>query len=384
MHATTVAEPTGVRRDRNSATDAGWSNIAIGNARGRRGADTGNDTLTDPLTVSYRRYSRIMCRSAPPTDMELTPRDIGYSTPMTAGRALHEWYIIHQWSLNAIVDAIVRLHGGVDALLQPGLPPRTIVLVVKAASTGESTESGGNPATAFKVANITIVPSSEHHATAARADEIQQGVDTLNMIFRIGGQFEDDPAFAGMFCAAHVVNKTGVVNHEQFGLYRFPLRHVPDDNNNPRTRHALAQSVEFLSRIIASGVVLRYVRDSPTEEPERGRYVRAGRSWRFQPIQDDWESLGSLPGNAAGQRVELTAREMVTLFNASGSLLRFRVSCRDSPKLTEKLTRSIEEYAGLITDPSVLRRYLGFSFSLPSSPYPASALILYITGNNVR
>ena len=48
MHATAVAEPTGVRRDRNSATGAGWSNIAIGNVRGRRGADTGNNTLTDP------------------------------------------------------------------------------------------------------------------------------------------------------------------------------------------------------------------------------------------------------------------------------------------------------------------------------------------------
>ncbi|KAM5542642.1 hypothetical protein V8D89_003603 [Ganoderma adspersum] len=225
---------------------------------------------------------------------------------MTAGRALHEWYIIHQWSLGAIADAIVRLHGGADTLLQPGSPPRTIVLTVKAAGPAESTESGGNPATAFRLANITIVPSSEHYATAASADETHRGCDTLNVIFGIGGQ------------------STGVVNHEQFGLYRFPLRHVPDDVNNPRTRRALAQSVEFLSRVIASGVVLRYPERAPTAEPERGRYVRARGSWRFQPIQDGWESLGSLPGHAAGQRMELTAREMVTLFNASGCLLRFR------------------------------------------------------------
>ncbi len=225
----------------------------------------------------------------------------------------------------------MRLHGGVDSLLESGSPTRTIVLTVKAAAAHESIERGGNPATAFKLSSITIVPSHEHYATATRGDDMQQHCNGLNTVFTIGRQFVDDPAFAGMFCAAHVVNKTGVMNHELFGLYRFPLRHVPDDINDPRTRRALAQSAEFLSRVIASGVVLRYPRDSPSAEPERGRYVRTEGSWRFQPIAGDWESLGLLPGNATERRMELTAREMVTLFDASRSLLRFRVSRRSSP-----------------------------------------------------
>ncbi|KAM5542641.1 hypothetical protein V8D89_003602 [Ganoderma adspersum] len=256
--------------------------------------------------------------------MELSPTDIGYSTPITAGRALHNWYIIHQWSLNALGDAIFRLHGGIDSLLESGSPVRTIVFTVKAAGARESIDSGGNPATAFKLCNVTIVPSNEHYAIAARADEMQQRRTALNTVFGAGGQFVDHPAFAGMFCAAHVVNRTGVVNHELFELYRFTLRHVPDDVSNPRTRRALAQSVEFLNRVIASDVVLRYPERAPTAEPERGRYVHTRGSWGFQPIQDDWETLGTLPGNATERRMELTAREMVTLFDARGSLLRFR------------------------------------------------------------
>ncbi|PIL30580.1 hypothetical protein GSI_07280 [Ganoderma sinense ZZ0214-1] len=281
--------------------------------------------------ASWQRHRwrfRIMCRSAPPSEMEMSPQDIGYSTPMTAGRALHDWYIIHQWSLGAIGDAIVRLHGGINSLLESSAP-RTIVFTVKAVGARESVESGGNPATAFKLINITIMPNNEHYATVERGSEMLEHRNQLNMILEAGGQSVDDPMFAGLFCAAHVVNKTGVVNHEFFGLYRFPLRHVPDDVSNPRTRRALVQSVEFLSRLIASGVVLRYERNAPSPEPERGRYVRTRASWRFQPIQDDWESLGSLPGNVAGQRMELAAREMVTLFDASGSLLRFRLTGTD-------------------------------------------------------
>ncbi|KAI1784230.1 hypothetical protein LXA43DRAFT_1066967 [Ganoderma leucocontextum] len=241
------------------------------------------------------------------------------------------------------------MDGGIDTLLESGSPARTIVLIVKAAPARESIESGGNPAKAFKLSNITIVKSDEHYAIAARSDEMQQRRNELNAVFRAGGQFSDDRAFAGMFCAAHVINKTGVVNHELFGSYHLPLRHVSNDHNDPRTRRALAQSVEFLSRVIASGVVLRYPKKPSSVEPERGRYAHTRGSWRFQPIQDDWESLGSL-GNAAELRpMELTAREMVTLFDAHGSLLRFR--------LIGKLTSPIEELVGLIMDSGVRRHF---------------------------
>ena len=91
-----------------------------------------------------------MCRSAPQSEMRLSYSDIGYSTPITAGKALHDWYIIHQWSLNAIGDAVIQLHGGIDHLLESG--PQTIVFTVKP---GPSSETGGNPAKAFKLFNVS-------------------------------------------------------------------------------------------------------------------------------------------------------------------------------------------------------------------------------------
>ncbi len=99
--------------------------------------------------------------------MLLSPTDIGYSNPMTAGDALHRWYIIHQWSLNAILDAIICLHGGIDALLVPG-PRRTLVFTVRAAP--ESAENGASSAKAFKLLNVSTVKSEEHYAIAERSD----------------------------------------------------------------------------------------------------------------------------------------------------------------------------------------------------------------------
>ncbi|PIL30579.1 hypothetical protein GSI_07279 [Ganoderma sinense ZZ0214-1] len=261
---------------------------------------------------------------AQPSDMPLSPADIGYSAPRTAGDALHRWYIIHQWALNTVADAFISSRGGIDTLLEPG-PRRTLVFTVRAAA--EGTENGGNPAKMFKLVNINIVKSEEHYAIAKRSEYMQQRCDNMNADLRGRGIFYVDRTFAGMFCAAFIVAGTGVVNHERIALHRLPLRHVPADLNDSRTRRVLAQSVQFLNTVITSGAVLRYRDSDPREEPERGHYVRTRRSWRFQPLQDDqWESL-VLSANRNGATLpstELTTSEMLTLFDARGSFLTLR------------------------------------------------------------
>ena len=274
--------------------------------------------------ISHQRHSRVMCRSALPSDMPLSMTDIGYLTPMSAGKALHQWYIIHQWSLNAIGDAFIRLHGGVDALFQPG-PRRTLLFTVGAVG-----DHGGNPAKAFKLFNVNIVKSEEHYAIAERSEEMQSLCDGVNADLRRSGFFYVDRSFAGMFCAAFVVAGTGVVNHEKIALYRLPLQHVPNDVNDGQTRRALSHSVQFLSSVITSGAVLRYQQSDRRAEPERGRYVRTRGSWRFQPLRDNqWETLVlSANGNRETvPRMELATSEILTLFDARGSCLTFRVSC---------------------------------------------------------
>ncbi|KAM5542640.1 hypothetical protein V8D89_003601 [Ganoderma adspersum] len=263
----------------------------------------------------------VMCRSALPSNMPLSLTDIGYSTPMSAGEVLHQWYIIHQWPLNAIGDASIRLHGGVGALFQPG-PRRTLVFTVGAVG-----NHGGNPAKAFKLFNVDIVKSEEHYAVAERCEHMQSRCDKMNADLRRSGIFYLDRTFVGMFCSAFVVAGTGVVNHEKFALHRLPLQHVPSDVNDSRTRRALAHSVRFLTTVIASGAALRYQERDPHAEPERGRYVRTRGSWRFQPLRDNqWESL-VLSANRNGgtlPRTELTTSEILTLFGARGSRLTFR------------------------------------------------------------
>ncbi|KAI1784211.1 hypothetical protein LXA43DRAFT_228664 [Ganoderma leucocontextum] len=268
--------------------------------------------------------ARAVCRSAQHTAVgKLRELDtIGYGSPMALTSALMEWNRFHQWALGTLVDAVIYLNGGIDAVMSSH-PPRAQALLIYLKPT-HSIEAGGNPADAFEVAEPSLVKMGEHPLLRDKASEdLRAQCKLLEQMMLVDGHF-DDPTFVGILPGAYAITGTRNFSYQKFPVYRLPVRHVKDDPRDERTRAAVQSLADMLLAAMTTGVVFKRSENRVQEEPDIGRVVRVKKAWKWERRPADWDSFDAIVGRELAAGSGLTPRTLLTLFDhrCSGERLR--------------------------------------------------------------
>ena len=217
-----------------------------------------------------------MCRSTPAigtTDYE----DLGYATPIALATALGEWLRIHTWSLSTIVDAIVYLEGGIDAVLSSGSPVFSMVVTAERATAHE-----GNPTHAFQSPyRHSIIRKDEHLNLQDFWSKIEAHCDSVAKQLQAQGVFEET-IFGGLLPAVYTVHGTYICVFQTHAVLRLPIRHIEDDPRDERTHAAFQELQEMLRGSISQGTVYRRATSAARPEPDLGFLFRDGKAWNWR------------------------------------------------------------------------------------------------------
>ena len=240
-----------------------------------------------------------------------------------------EWSRFHQWALGTLVDAIIYLNGGIDAVMSLD-PPRALLVYLKPV---HSIEAGGNPADAFEVEAASLAKFDEHPLLRNRASEdLRTQCRTLEELMHIDGHF-DDPTFVGLLPGIYAITGTHNLSYEKFFVYRLPVRHVNDDPRDGCTRAAVQSLADVMLAAMTTGIVFKRSENRAQEEPDVGRVVRVKKGWKWERQRADWDRFSALIGRELAVESGVTPAKLLTLFDhrSSGERLRVSTSYSGSP-----------------------------------------------------
>ncbi|KAI1782264.1 hypothetical protein LXA43DRAFT_1148444 [Ganoderma leucocontextum] len=238
------------------------------------------------------RTHKPLCTSEPNPNFELQASDLGYPSPLSLFNALIEWIELRRWCLYTLACALVRLEGGVEAVL--AAQKVLLVQVVPA----HRTEHDSNPAMAFQFDRAAIVENDGSDFLRENWASIRPNVEfaRLSSAFAFLDPARRDRLSApvGSLPVVYVVHRTNIISGQAFPLLRLPLRHVDNqDVADGRTRAALEDLVRIMKAALCHVIVHRRAENPQQQEPDWGIFERTGRrrkTWKWTLLSPDQET----------------------------------------------------------------------------------------------
>ncbi|KAI0654785.1 hypothetical protein C8Q70DRAFT_471535 [Cubamyces menziesii] len=237
---------------------------------------------------------KLGCRSLGPSveDNLIDPvllANTGYPASTTLNSSLMDWWEAQSYALSYITIVNTHKHGGLDYNLTNS---RALVLRVQAKA-----PQSGNPAKAFKIVDMTMVPKADFGRAANDAwnegrVQFDRTVETLRR--------DLDSTIAGTMPIVLVVVNTG------FMTFHHNLVHRRTRDGQLRDPHARAVFEDVLQMSVAAinaGLVLHAAVNPRVQGllPDIGVLVWRKKKWEWK-LKEDWDwnaatSLGMLPPN---------------------------------------------------------------------------------------